>query len=69
MDAVKHAIVVAMRDFTVGDPVDPATAVGPMVSQKQYERVQPTFAKESPKAPTCSSAEKAVPTVSMRGTS
>jgi aldehyde dehydrogenase (NAD+) len=29
-----------MRTFTVGDPADPKTAVGPMVSQKQYERVQ-----------------------------
>ena len=26
--------------FTVGDPADPKTAVGPMVSQNQYERVQ-----------------------------
>jgi len=30
----------AMRAFTVGDPADPKTAIGPMVSQKQYERVQ-----------------------------
>src|SRR3989475_8545492 len=33
-----------MRDglsiFPVGDPADPNTAIGPMVSQKQYERVQ-----------------------------
>jgi aldehyde dehydrogenase (NAD+) len=29
-----------MRAFPVGDPVDPMTAVGPMVSQKQYDRVQ-----------------------------
>jgi aldehyde dehydrogenase (NAD+) len=34
------AIRGAMRAFTVGDPADPKTAVGPMVSQKQYERVQ-----------------------------
>jgi aldehyde dehydrogenase (NAD+) len=40
LDAVKGAIREAMRDFTVGDPADPKTAVGPMVSQKQYERVQ-----------------------------
>jgi aldehyde dehydrogenase (NAD+) len=32
LDAVKSAIV--------GDPADPKTAVGPMVSQKQYDRVQ-----------------------------
>jgi aldehyde dehydrogenase (NAD+) len=40
LDAVKRAIRDAMRAFTVGDPADPKTAVGPMVSQKQYERVQ-----------------------------
>ena len=40
LDAVKRAIVDAMRAFPVGDPADPKTAVGPMVSQKQYERVQ-----------------------------
>src|SRR5216684_793134 len=39
-DAVKRAIVETMRSFTVGDPADPKTAIGPMVSQKQYERVQ-----------------------------
>ena len=40
LDAAKRAIVKAMRAFTVGDPADPKIAVGPMVSQKQYERVQ-----------------------------
>jgi aldehyde dehydrogenase (NAD+) len=39
-DAVKQGIRDAMRAFAVGDPADPKTAVGPMVSQKQYERVQ-----------------------------
>jgi aldehyde dehydrogenase (NAD+) len=29
-----------MRMFTVGDPANPKTAIGPTVSQKQYERVQ-----------------------------
>ena len=38
LDAVKRAIVDAMPAFPVGDPADPKTAVGPMVSQKQYER-------------------------------
>jgi aldehyde dehydrogenase (NAD+) len=37
---VKKAIVGAMTAFKVGDPADPTTAIGPMVSQKQYERVQ-----------------------------
>jgi aldehyde dehydrogenase (NAD+) len=40
LDAVKRAIVDAMPAFSVGDPADPKTAVGPMVTQKQYERVQ-----------------------------
>ena len=37
---VKQAIVEAMAAFPVGDPADPKTAVGPMVTQRQYERVQ-----------------------------
>src|ERR1700724_1985328 len=40
LDAVKRAIVDTMRSFPVGDPADPKTAFGPMVSQNQYERVQ-----------------------------
>jgi len=40
LDSVKRGIREAMRAFTVGDPADPKTAIGPMVSQKQYERVQ-----------------------------
>ena len=40
LDEVKRGIREAMRAFTVGDPADPKTAVGPMVSQKQFERVQ-----------------------------
>src|SRR6201987_5331870 len=38
LDAVQRAILDAMRAFRVGDPADPHIAVGPMVSQKQYER-------------------------------
>jgi len=40
LDAAKRAIAEAMRAITVGDPTDLKIAVGPMVSQKQYERVQ-----------------------------
>ena len=40
LDAAKQAIRSSMRAFTVGDPADPRTAIGPMVSQKQYERIQ-----------------------------
>src|SRR5229473_3315632 len=39
-DAVKEAILDTMASFPVGDPADPKTAVGPMVSQNQYDRVQ-----------------------------
>jgi len=40
LDQVKRTILDAMAAFTVGDPADPKTAVGPLVSQKQYEQVQ-----------------------------
>jgi aldehyde dehydrogenase (NAD+) len=39
-EAVKRAILDAMHAFPVGNPADPKSAVGPMVSEKQYERVQ-----------------------------
>jgi aldehyde dehydrogenase (NAD+) len=40
LEGVKRGIRTAMRSFTVGDPADSKTAIGPMVSQKQYEHVQ-----------------------------
>ena len=40
LDEVMRTIVDAMHEFPVGDPADPKTAVGPMVNEKQYERVQ-----------------------------
>ena len=40
LDEVKRAITEAMPMFPVGDPADAKTAVGPMVTQKQFERVQ-----------------------------
>jgi aldehyde dehydrogenase (NAD+) len=40
LDEVKRAIRDEMRNYTVGDPADPNTMVGPMVSQKQYERIE-----------------------------
>ena len=40
LDEVKQAIKNEMRNYTVGDPADPKITVGPMVSQKQYERVE-----------------------------
>jgi aldehyde dehydrogenase (NAD+) len=40
LDEVKRAIQEEMRSFTVGDPADANIMVGPMVSEKQYERVE-----------------------------
>jgi aldehyde dehydrogenase (NAD+) len=40
LEAAKRAIADAMHAFTVGDPADPKIAVGPMVSRKQFDRVQ-----------------------------
>jgi aldehyde dehydrogenase (NAD+) len=39
-DEVKRALVETAPAFPVGDPNSPLTAVGPTVSQKQYERVE-----------------------------
>jgi aldehyde dehydrogenase (NAD+) len=40
LEEVKQAIRHEMRNYTVGDPSDPKIMVGPMVSQKQYDRVE-----------------------------
>jgi aldehyde dehydrogenase (NAD+) len=40
LEEVKQAIKEAIRWFPAGDPSNPETAVGPMVTQKQYDRVQ-----------------------------
>jgi len=40
LDEVRRAIKEAIRAFPAGDPSGPKTAIGPMVTQKQYDRVQ-----------------------------
>jgi len=40
LEVVKRAIVQAMAAFRVGDPADPTSLIGPMVTRKQYERIQ-----------------------------
>ena len=40
LDEVLAVAVEKMADFPVGDPSDPGTAIGPMVSERQWERVQ-----------------------------
>src|ERR1700739_3257160 len=40
LDEVKRAIRDEMRNYMVGDPADPNIMVGPMVSEKQYERIE-----------------------------
>ena len=45
LEAVKRAIVEAASAFRVGDPADPKTLIGPMVTRKQYERIQSYISK------------------------
>jgi aldehyde dehydrogenase (NAD+) len=40
LEEVKRAIKEAIRAFPAGDPSGPKTAIGPMATQKQYDRVQ-----------------------------
>lgn len=40
LEEVKRAIRDEMRNYSAGDPSDPKIMVGPMVSQKQYDRVE-----------------------------
>jgi len=40
LDEVRRAIKEAIRAFPAGDPSGPKTAIGPMVTQKHYDRVQ-----------------------------
>lgn len=40
LDEVLAIATAKMADFPAGDPRDPATAIGPMVSERQWERVQ-----------------------------
>ncbi len=40
LDTVESLAVAATRDIKVGDPRDPATDMGPLVSRAQYDRVQ-----------------------------
>ena len=40
LDEVLAIAAAQMADFPTGDPRDPATAIGPMVSERQWERVQ-----------------------------
>ncbi|HEY2651664.1 MAG TPA: aldehyde dehydrogenase family protein, partial [Solirubrobacteraceae bacterium] len=40
LDELLAVAAAKMDDFPTGDPRDPATAIGPMVSERQWERVQ-----------------------------
>jgi aldehyde dehydrogenase (NAD+) len=40
LDEVLAVATAQMADFPAGDPRDPATAIGPMVSKRQWESVQ-----------------------------
>src|SRR5580704_16981253 len=69
LDAVKPAIQEAMHAFAVGNPADPKTAIGPMVSQTQYERVQSYIRKGIEEGAEGWSAARVVRKVSKRVTS
>jgi len=66
LDEIKRHIREAMRAFTVGDPADPKTAIGPMVSQRQYERVQSYIRKGIEEARRFSRVARVIPEVSKR---
>lgn len=40
LDEIHARLAQAIKDFRTGDPADPATRIGPMVSQGQWDRVQ-----------------------------
>ncbi|MBF6437596.1 aldehyde dehydrogenase [Nocardia cyriacigeorgica] len=44
-DEIIDALVAHVRTMTVGDPTDPATQLGPLISQRQRERVEGYIAK------------------------
>jgi aldehyde dehydrogenase (NAD+) len=69
LDEVKRAIVDTMPAFPVGNPADPKTAVGPMVSEKQYERVQSYIRKGIAEGAEVLIGGEGHPRASMRATS
>lgn len=46
LDEVKRSIRTEMRFFNAGDSPDPKTVIRPMVSRKQYERIQSYIRKD-----------------------
>jgi aldehyde dehydrogenase (NAD+) len=44
-DAVVETITALAQSLTIGDPLDPATKVGPLVSERQRDRVESYIAK------------------------
>ncbi|WP_280199689.1 aldehyde dehydrogenase [Nocardia cyriacigeorgica] len=44
-DEILDALVAHVRTMSVGDPTDPATQLGPLISQRQRERVEGYIAK------------------------
>ncbi len=69
LSAVMRAIMNAMPAFPVGDPADPKTAIGPMVSRTQYERIQSYIRKGIEEGAEGWSAARVVRKVSKRVTS
>ena len=59
-DSVVDALAEAVSRMQVGDPMDPATEIGPMVAQRQRARVASRSARR--RAPASSSAATGCPT-------
>ena len=57
-DEVSQALADAVAGMQVGDPMDPATEIGPMVAQRQQERVE-TSRSARRRAPSSSPAAPA----------
>ena len=63
-DTVVDALAETVSAMRVGDPADPETEIGPMVAQRQQERVRSTSPSARRKAPGSSSAEPECPKAS-----
>ncbi len=53
LEEVKELVKATVAHFKVGDPAEEGTAIGPMVSKKQYDRVQQYINLVSKKEQSC----------------
>ena len=65
-DEFVDALAAEMTALRIGDPCDPETQLGPLVSKRQQHRVRDYIPRASGRAPALSSAAPTCPTVSSR---